>query len=312
MVVGIADNAVVAFISRTALSRLGKNCYFPRMPLTSTLLASGAGWRVEDVVCTAGPRDRSFEERHTGICIAAVTRGAFQYRSTQGSALLAPGALLLGNDGQCYECGHDHGAGDRCLSFHFTPGYFEAIAAALPGVRRLAFGVPRLPPLPAVLPIVVAVDTARGERNDGAVFEELGLRLAGAVMAALADAGRIGRAPSRRDERRIAAALRRIERDVRERLPLADLAREAMMSPYHFLRVFRQVVGMTPHQFLLRTRLQRAATRLRRSDDPVSVIALESGFDDLSTFNRRFRRTLGLSPGAYRGRRTAAAAAPVA
>lgn len=278
---------------------------------TSTLLASGAGWRVEDVVCTAGPRDRDFEERHDGICIAAVTRGTFQYRSTQGSILLAPGALLLDNDRQCYECGHDHGAGDRCLSFHFTPGYFEAVAAALPGVRRIAFDVPGLPPLPAWLPIVAATDAARGE-DDGAAFEELGLRLAGAVMAALADTRCVGRAPSRRDERRITAALRRIERDARERLALADLAREAAMSPYHFLRVFRQVVGMTPHQFLLRTRLQRAATRLRRSDDPVSVIAVESGFDDLSTFNRRFRRALGLSPGAYRGRRTATATVPVA
>ena len=310
MIFGIAGNVVVAVISPTALSRLGKNCYFPRMPQpTSTLLASGAGWCVEDVVCTAGPRDRRVEERHAGICIAAVTRGTFQYRSPQGSALLAPGALLLGNDGQCYECGHDHGAGDRCLSFHFTPGYFEAVAAALPGVRRIALGVPALPPLPAWLPIVAAMEAAHDE-DDGAAFEELALRLAGAAMAALADAGRTGRAPSRRDERRITAALRRIERDVRERLPLADLAREAMMSPYHFLRVFRQVVGMTPHQFLLRTRLQRAAARLRRSDDPVSVIALESGFDDLSTFNRRFRRALGLSPSAYRGRRAAAATAP--
>lgn len=299
-------------IGAAALSWLGKNCYFSRMPpLTSTLLASGAGWRVDDVVCSAGPRDRTVEERHTGVCIAVVTRGTFQYRSTQGSALLAPGALLLGNDAQCYECGHDHGVGDRCLSFHFTPGYFEAVAAALPGVRRTGFGVPGLPPLPAWIPIVAATEAARGE-DDAAVYEELALRLAGAVTVALTGASRDGRAPRRRDERRITAALRRIERDVRERLALADLAREAMMSPYHFLRVFRQVVGMTPHQFLLRTRLQRAALRLRRSDDAVAVIALESGFDDLSTFNRRFRHALGLSPNAYRGRRTAAAAIPIA
>jgi len=72
------------------------------------------------------------------------------------------------------------------------------------------------------------------------------------------------------------------------------------MSPYHFLRVFRASVGMTPHQFVLRTRLQRAALRLRRSDDPVSTIAYDAGFNDLSTFNRRFKRIMGASPREWR------------
>jgi AraC family transcriptional regulator len=84
---------------------------------------------------------------------------------------------------------------------------------------------------------------------------------------------------------------------------LASFARDAAMSPYHFLRVFRDVVGMTPHQFVLRTRMHRAAVRLRRSDDPVSGIAFDAGFNDLSTFNRRFRRIVGITPTAFRARR---------
>ena len=72
------------------------------------------------------------------------------------------------------------------------------------------------------------------------------------------------------------------------------------MSPYHFLRTFRAVVGMTPHQFLLRTRLHRAAVRLRQSNEDVSAIALDAGFNDLSTFNRRFRQLMGQSPRLYR------------
>jgi AraC-like DNA-binding protein len=105
---------------------------------------------------------------------------------------------------------------------------------------------------------------------------------------------------SRRDERRVSAALRLIEARAEEPLALADLARDSAMSPYHFLRTFRQVAGMTPYQYLLRTRLNRAAVRLRTSDAPVSVIAFDAGFGDLSTFNRRFRRLMGCSPGAYR------------
>src|SRR5919199_2603447 len=114
------------------------------------LLASGPGWSVSDVICTASPADRPFEEQHWAACIAAVVEGTFQYRSTQGAGVLAPGAVLLGNHGACYECGHEHGVGDRCVAFHFAPDYVESIMAAVPGARDTAFSVPRLPPSPAL------------------------------------------------------------------------------------------------------------------------------------------------------------------
>ncbi len=267
----------------------------------ANLLASGTGWRVSDIVCRAGPRDRPFEERHDAVCIAVVTQGTFQYRSSLGSAVLAPGAVLLGNDRNCFECGHEHGTGDRCLSFLFAPAYLEAVAAAVPGARRIAFTVPRLPPLPALMPLLAAIEAARDD-GDSAEFGELALRLASAVSVVLAGSGAGSLKPAlhSRDERRVSAALRRIETDAQEPLLLADLAREAATSPYHFLRVFQQVVGMTPYQFVLRTRLHRAAVRLRQSDAAISAIAFDAGFNDLSTFNRRFHRLMGASPGAYR------------
>jgi AraC-like DNA-binding protein len=271
------------------------------MGISAHLLASGSGWRVSDIVCTAGPLDRPFEEQHDAACIAAVTQGMFQYRSTQGSAVLAPGAVLLGNDRQCFECGHEHGTGDRCLSFHFAPEFLEAIVAAEPRARRVVFTVPRLPPLAALIPLIAAAEAAR-DIGDAAELDELALRLAGAVLVALGEPVRAAPALRRRDEQRVAAALHRIETKAHEPLLLADLAREAATSPYHFLRIFQQVVGMTPHQFVLRTRLHRAAVRLRRSDDGISAIAFDAGFNDLSTFNRRFRRVMGMSPSAYRAR----------
>src|SRR5262245_34191465 len=97
------------------------------MSITVLPLASGHGWQVYDVCCTSGPRDRPFEEKHRDVCIAVVTSGTFTYRTTQGDAVLAPGAALLGNVGQCYECGHEHGVGDRCLSFQFAPELVESV-----------------------------------------------------------------------------------------------------------------------------------------------------------------------------------------
>jgi AraC family transcriptional regulator len=281
------------------------------MSLTSRSLASGSGWRADDVVCTAGPHDRPFEEQHDWSCIALVTGGTFQYRSALGSAVLAPGALLLGNSRHCFECSHEHGVGDRCLAFHFTPEFLEGVVAAVPGARQLAFSVPRLPPLPALLPVIAAAEVAR-DGADAVEFEEVALRLAGAVAMSLSAAHPKMRAPSRRDERRITAALRLIETEADTSLSLADLARTAAMSPYHFLRTFRALVGATPHQYILHTRLHRAAVRLRRSDDGISAVAFAAGFADLSTFNRRFRRVMGSTPAAYRALAVQAPTSPIA
>lgn len=279
------------------------------MTATTHTLASGPGWQVADVICTASAGDRPFEEAHQDFCIAAVTSGTFRYRAQQGAAMLAPGALLLGNSGTCFECGHEHGGGDRCLSFHFEPAYMERIVAGVPGARNLAFEAPRLPPLPALAPLLAEAEAAR-EMGDRDVFEELGLRIVGAAVATVSSAARAGRQPSRRDQKRVAEAVRRIELDAEGPVSLSALADATATSPYHFLRVFRQVAGMTPHQFLLKTRLNRAAVRLRTSDDAVSTIAFAAGFNDLSSFNHRFRRVMGETPGNYRARRGAWGGAP--
>jgi AraC family transcriptional regulator len=119
------------------------------------LLGQGDGWAVADVVCASGPRDRPFEERHENAAVAVVAAGSFQYRSTTGRSLMTPGSLLLGNPGQAFECGHEHGEGDRCVSFWYAPDYFERVAADA-GARgaRLGFRVPRLPPLRALSRLV--------------------------------------------------------------------------------------------------------------------------------------------------------------
>lgn len=277
------------------------------MPVTIDIqtLATGPGWCVRDVACTAGPHDRPFEESHESVCLAAVAQGTFQYRSTAGEALLVPGAVLLGNYGHCFECGHAHGVGDHCVAVQMTPEHWETVVSAVPGARTALFALPRLPPLPSLMARIASLVAGCRER-DRAELEELALDFAGAVATALHGADARSRAPSRRVERRISDAVRRIECEEPGAPPsgrsLAALAREAAMSPYHFLRVFRQVVGMTPHQYVLHTRMHRAAVRLRLSDDPVSAIAFDAGFNDLSTFNRRFRRIIGANPTVYRAK----------
>ena len=226
---------------------------------------SGPGWRVEDVTCSAGPHVRPFEEQHDLVCVAAVTRGTFQYRTRNGRATLVPGALMLGNPGACFECGHEHGVGDRCLSFHFDPEFFEEIVASVPGARRLSFTIPRLSPSEMLLPVIAAAEAA----DDDLGFEEAALRVAAA--AATAESGSTEAVRNSRRERRVDEVLRRIEAEPEEPLTLWQLARDAAMSPYHFLRTFNVISGVTPYQFVLTQRLRRAAVRLRRTTDPRAI-----------------------------------------
>lgn len=264
-------------------------------------LCCGRAWRVSEYVCTAGPGDRSFEERHDDVAIAAVIDGTFTYRGTAGSAMLHPGAFLLGNAAACYECGHEHGRGDRCISFHVAPDYFAEIAASMAGSARFRFPAPMLPASPGLLPWLVRIESGAAFADVQEV-DEMAARLMEAVIGTAA-----GRPPtpvrvSRRDARRIGEAVNHIEANASEALDLDTLAGIAIMSRYHFLRTFRHVVGLTPHQFLLGVRMRRAAVRLAASLAPVSAIAFDAGFGDLSTFNARFRATFGMTPTAFRRR----------
>ncbi|HET9111659.1 MAG TPA: helix-turn-helix transcriptional regulator [Ktedonobacterales bacterium] len=85
-----------------------------------------------------------------------------------------------------------------------------------------------------------------------------------------------------------------------EPLTLDELARVAVMSPTHFLRVFRQAFGQTPHQFLTERRIERAKDLLRMTNRPVTDICLAVGFESLGSFSALFRRRVGVSPAAYR------------
>lgn len=271
---------------------------------TARLLAQGAGWTVEDVICTSGPRDRPFEERHSNVSIAIVAAGSFQYRTAAGRELMTPGSLLLGSTGQCFECGHEHGEGDRCLSFRYAPDYFERLAADA-GARgaTLDFRMLRLPPLRALSPLVARACAGLAGSMDvrrDIPWEELSIRLAArTVQLAGGLSANPGSTPAGAVAR-VTRTVRMIDRHPSAPLCLGSLAREAGLSPYHFLRTFERLTGVTPHQYVLRSRLREAAMRLKLEPARVLDIALDCGFGDVSNFNRAFRAEFGVSPRLYR------------
>ena len=128
--------------------------------------------------------------------------------------MLAPGAILLGNARTCFECGHEHGVGDRCVSFHYTPELMESVLADVPGARRLAFGRTASAAVPAVRPAGCRRGSrARVGRGRGARGNRAGPGRRGGDRAGRSPASEGADQSGRAADRRSRAAHRGVGRD---------------------------------------------------------------------------------------------------
>jgi AraC-like DNA-binding protein len=282
------DNALSAALAR-------KREHGSAGATTGHRLLNRGGLRILDVVCTSGPHDTPFEEAHSMTSIAIVLSGTFSYRSDHGRVLMTPGSLLIGNSRRCFTCGHDHGEGDRCIAFMFDDALFERIAADS-GVRRTQMAGLRVPFLRSTAPLIAR---AKASLRDPGVLEEVGVDLAQTALRIHHEDAREPRFAAR-DERRVAEVVRHIEGTFAQPHALLDLAQRAGLSPFHFLRVFRKIAGVSPHQMVLRLRLNAAALKLRTTPESITDIAYSAGFEDLSNFIRTFRTEFGTAPSLYR------------
>ena len=91
-----------------------------------------------------------------------------------------------------------------------------------------------------------------------------------------------------------------IEAHLDDRLTLADLAGVACLSPFHFSRSFKQAAGVGPQRYVMHRRVERAKALMRRTDQPLALIAQEAGFADQSHLTAVFRREIGVTPGHFR------------
>lgn len=104
--------------------------------------------------------------------------------------------------------------------------------------------------------------------------------------------------PLGQEKKAIQQARRYIEERFTERITLNQLAQQAALSPYYFLRVFRAEVGMPPYAYLESVRI-RHAQRLIEAGKPLAEVALEIGFSNQSHMTRHFKKIIGATPGQY-------------
>jgi AraC-like DNA-binding protein len=244
--------------------------------------------------CTAGPGDKPFAEQHGGHSISYVLKGSFGLRHRGGSSELVAGSVMIGHPGDEYTCTHEHVCGDECLSFFFAPEVVEAI-----GNSKAPWQIGSAPPLPEVV-VLGELAQAAADGSSDLGLDEIGQVLASRLVEAVSGTPRKSGPDAARDRRRAVETALWIDANSHRPINLEDAAAEAGISSFHFLRLFSQALGVTPHQYLVRSRLRHAARRLAEDDSAITDIAYDVGFADLSNFVRTFHRAAGVSPLKFR------------
>jgi AraC family transcriptional regulator len=249
---------------------------------------------VVDYRCNAGPSDEPFVERHDGFSLSYVRKGSFGYHARGQTFQLVTGSILVGHPGDEYICTHEHWCGDECLSFDLAPSLIETI-----GAKDGAWSSGSIPPLPELI-VLGELAQAAAEGSSDLGPDEVGMLLAARFVEIVSGRNRRPPEAGARDRGRAVEAAAWIDANAREPVDLDSTAREAGLSSFHFLRLFARVLGVTPHQYLVRSRLRHAARLLADSETSITDVAFDVGFGDLSNFVRTFHRAAGVSPGGFR------------
>jgi len=262
--------------------------------MTATPLLQRQSISVSDFRCSAGPDDTPFVEQHRGHSVSYVRKGSFGCESRGRFFELVAGSILVGHPGDEYLCTHDHGCGDECLSFFLSPELVQAI-----GDRSEVWRIVAAPPLPELMVLGELAQAAAEGRSDVGL-DEVGALFASRFVEVVSGRPREPAPANARDRRRAVETALWIDAHSHRQIDLEHAAGHAGISPFHFLRLFSSVLGVTPHQYLVRSRLRHAARLLADDDRPVTDVAYDVGFGDLSNFVRTFHRAAGVSPRRFR------------
>ena len=206
--------------------------------MASTNLLERESISVSDFRCTAGPGDKPFAEQHRCHSISYVRKGSFGLHWRGKFSELVAGSVLIGHPGDEYTCTHEHVCGDECLSFFLGGELVEAI-----GDSRTPWQIGAVPPLPELVVLgELAQSAADGSSDIG--LDEIGQVLASRFVEVVSGRQRKSGPDAARDRRRAVETALWIDANSHRQINLEDAAAQAGISPFHFLRLFSQALGV--------------------------------------------------------------------
>ena len=276
-------------------------------PTCVDLLKDPGGLSIYDYHCGGKAPSRPIEEHSGGHEIVAVRRGYFVRHDCRGTSLADSRHALFFNASDVYSVEHPVGCQDQCTVIRVAPSLLAEIAHQI-GVRKLSaerpFAAAAVSFGPTLQLQLAAVRQSSSSGPLGAAEAALGI-VTKAWHAAIT-----GEVSRNRRTRELASRQIRIARRAhnalveRLRMPtkLGEIAKHLAVSPFHLARLYRQQMGCTLHQALIRLRLSEALDDVVSTGRPIGHIALEFSFADHAHFSRLFRAHYGVTPSALRQR----------
>jgi AraC-like DNA-binding protein len=247
------------------------------------------GWQV---------KNRFPRHVHTALCVGLVDRGSRLIGQGKKSTLIPENGLFVINPGEPHTCASGGPVGHSYRIICLDPEIMPALASQMAG---------KFPPAPYFPNPAIGDDhlnlkfrqfLALQEAPQGKLEQEERLLtfLAELIMR---HAGPAAPLPKLRPRpRAVPRACDYIRANYSANLSLKDLAQEAGLSPFHFHRVFLKTMGVSPHDYLMGVRVEKAMELLTKGGE-MAEVALDTGFVDQSHFSRCFKRIIGVPPGRY-------------
>ncbi len=219
------------------------------------------------------------------------------YELTEGDVVFIPGGTI--HSGEPLDCSY------TCVLFNLSL-LMKKSDACMEFAERIRTGKLQIPPLEGKTAEPFAamcreMSEAFRQKQAGYLFEMKSLIFG--FFGKLLNLGLLEKDDTDKStdtSGRMKAAIVYMEKNFDTQVRLSELAAEVNMSPNHFCRCFKRVTGVTPLSYLIGFRLSRAQYALRTTDLPVTSVALDNGFNDVSHFIRLFRETYGMTPRQYR------------
>ncbi len=261
---------------------------------------------------------------HIGpISVKWVSQGTETYVVNGVPINVTPERMLVLADGQSYQSTVEDGSETHSLCAFFAPAFVtQVVPTAQHAIEEVLDDPARGHDRPfEVMPQAIDAHGSLAEKmihlrsavDAGAEHLDMEQRLSDVLLEVFhlqqRTAVSIERVPaqkrSTRQEvyRRLLLSMAFMDGNCTRSLSLAEIAAVAWMSPYHFVRMFREVMGMTPFQYICSRRIERAKSLLRLADDPIVEVAEAVGYESHTSFHAAFRRWTGETPTVYRRRR---------
>lgn len=270
-------------------------------------------YRILDFRCHCNICSLTDVEYNNNLCISFVRKGFFEYRTFRRKDEVHIGRILISKPEFEHVTRHIDNQPDINTVFEFKKSFFHKVRTEYSGDATWFFQNKDVHAILLACPIEAdylhhqVMAAIQGKRVDRLYIDDMVMQMMNSILLLLGKANDLPVVSDRLKRNHlqtIEKAKEYILDNFVEDISLNELAEHCYVSPFHFSRIFKSILNVSPHQYLLATRLNHARILLSTTDRPVNDIGFESGFNSLEHFVTAYKQQFQLTPTQQRSQAT--------